>query len=528
MKFLKTKYFPILLLALCILLPLSGCIHNDIPYPRIPQDITAIAAEGESSPASIDADNYQVTLYLDETTDPKKVRFTQFEYTEGATPSCNLLEGEYDLSKPLRVTLSLYQDYQWVITATQEIERYFNIRGQVGQSVIDPVGHRVIVRVPMTADLKNLYITGAKLGPKDITTTVPELTPGYYDIDKPLKVSVTYFGETSEWTVYVERTRALVTLNQVDAWAQVIWAYADGQTGADNRFQYRKSGDADWIDVPDDWVTHDGGSFSARIIHLTPLTKYEVRALSDDSASGEVEVETESTMILPDGSFDQWWLENNKIWNPWNQDGIQYWDTGNRGAATLGQSNVTPSDHTPDGQGKAAKLETRFVGIGVIGKLAAGSIYTGKFMKVDGTNGILNFGQPWTARPTRFRGYYQYTSAPINYASNDFKHLLNQPDSCHIYVLLTDWTAPFEIRTNPNNQHLLDFDSPSIIAYGGITTSQSSSDYIEFDIPLQYRATNRRPTYVLVCAAASKYGDYFTGGTGSTLYIDQLSFEYDY
>lgn len=522
---MKNSLRCLILLVSCTLL--QGCIHNDIPFPTIEQEILAIAAEGEESPAVINDDDYTVSLSLAETTDPRHVRFTTFDYTEGAEASVNLLEGEYDLTKPLKVTLSRYQSYDWVITAEQNIDRRVTIEGQIGETVIDEVGYRVIVRVPESASQTNLNLTELKLGPAGITTYDPVVTPGVHDFSKPLHVNVSYFGETQPWTIYVEKSKLLVATTSVDAWAQVIWAYGQAPADAVNGFQYRRADAAEWTDVPDEWITRNGGSFYARIIHLDPLTKYVVRAVSGDNVGNEVEVETEATMILPDGSFDQWW-QNGKVWCPWNQNGTQYWDTGNTGAATLGQSNVIPSDYTPTGQGKSAKLETRFVGIGVIGKLAAGSIFTGKFAKVDGTNGILDFGRPWTARPTRFRGYYQYTSAPINYASNDYKYLMNRPDSCHIYVLLTDWTAPFEIRTNPKNQHLLDFSADYVIAYGGITTSESSDSYIEFDIPLQYRSTSRRPSYILVCAAASKYGDYFTGGTGATLYLDQLSLSYDY
>ena len=37
----------------------------------------------------------------------------------------------------------------------------------------------------------------------------------------------------------------------------------------------------------------------------------------------------------------------------------------------------------------------------------------------------------------------------------------------------------------------------------------------------------RKPTYIVISAAASYLGDYFTGGEGSTLYIDEFSLEYD-
>lgn len=512
--------------AFVVLLASQSCIHNDIPYPKIEQQIIEIEAVGQSS-ATIDNVNFSVNIVLDETTDPYNVRFSKFEYTPGATASLNLLEGTYDLSKPLKLTLSKYQDYEWVISASQNISRQVSIAGQIGETVIDPVGCRAIIRVPSTANLAALELTTLKLGPEGITQYSPDLTPGLHDFSSPVKVNVSYFGKTEEWTIYVERTRLLVSTDAVDAWSQVIWAYGSAPEGASSGFQYRPADSDTWLDVPAEWITFNGGSFTARIIHLQPLTKYVVRAVSDGNIGEEIEVTTEATMILPDGSFDQWWL-NGKVWCPWNENGVQYWDTGNTGAATLGQSNVLPTDYTPTGSGQAVKLETKFVGIGIIGKLAAASIFTGRFAKVDGSNGILDFGRPWNVRPTRLRGYYQYTSAPISHTSEEYKYLLNQPDSCNIYIMLTDWTAPFEIRTNPKNRNLLDFNADYVIALGSISTSTSTTSYQEFDLPLVYRSTSRRPSYILVCAAASKLGDYFTGGVGSTLYIDQFSLEYDY
>ena len=524
----ELRRFAVLSSLMALFMLVSGCIKNDLPYPRIAQEILAIAVEDQTSSADIDKTKFQVTVHLAETTNPAEVKFTEYEYTEGAETSLNLLDGTYDLSEPLKVTLSLYQDYEWLITAEQEIERYVSIEGQIGPSVIDVPGRRVVIKVPKNLDITSLNLTSLKLGPEGLTTYSPEVQLGETDFSHSLHLEVSYFGKTEEWTIYVEQVDQIVSTSQVDAWAMVIWAYGEGPADGENGFQYREETSTDWIDVPQEWITHEGGAFRARIIHLTPLTRYVVRAVSGENIGNEVSVTTETTRILPDGSFDQWWLKNGKIWCPWDENGMQYWDTGNTGAATLGQSNVTPTDYTATGSGKAAKLESRFVGIGALGKIAAGSIFTGVFKKVDGTNGILDFGRPWTERPTRLRGYYQYHSEPVNYASAEYKWMMGRPDSCHIYVLLTDWTAPFEIRTNPKNQHLLDFSSPSIIAYGGVKTSAGTDHYIEFDIPLEYRSTSRKPVYMLVCAAASLYGDYFTAGAGSVLYLDQLTFEYDY
>lgn len=506
---------------------LTACIKNDVPYPRIPQNITAIAAEGEISPAAIDTANFTVMLYLGEDVDITKVKFTEFAVTPDAEISENLLDGTWDLSDPITLNVSRYQTYQWIIEATQEIERYFNIEGQIGTSIIDVPGKRVVVTVPDFMDVAHLKVTDVKLGAAGVSAMNPSITPGYYDFSTPMRVKVTTFGRTEDWTIFVIKSEVLVSTTSVDAWSQVIWAYGTAPADADNGFEYRLATESEWHRVPDSYVTHNGGDFNCHIPHLTPLETYVVRAVSDDEKGNEITVTTEGTQLIPDGSFDDWWL-NNKIWCPWSKDGEQFWDTGNTGAATLGQSNVTPSDDTPDGQGKSAMLATRFVGIGSIGRLAAGSIYSGRYVRTDGANGVLAFGRPWTLRPTKLRGYMKFTTAPINYASNEWKSLMGRPDSCHIYVALTDWEQPYEIRTNPNDRQLFDKNSPAIIAYGELIRGSDTNGWVEFEIKLNYRSTSRKPRYLQITSAASKYGDYFTGGTGTVLYVDQYSFDYDY
>lgn len=511
-----------------ITLYFTSCIKNDLPYPKIQQNITSISAVGEEREALIDSADFSVTLYLEETVNIREVKFSTFSVTDGGEADPDLLQGVYDLSKPIVVNVSRYQTYQWLVRAEQHIERSFEIEGQIGETAIDAVGRRIIVHVPQNTDLSRLEISSVKLGPAGITTMNPDLSAGVFDFSRPVRVEVTVYGETEEWTIYVEKTEQLVSTDSVDPWSRVVWAYGSCPSDMKGGFQYREATETEWHDVAQELVTQTAGAFSCHIPHLTPLTEYVVRAKAGDEAGNEVRVTTQSTADIPDGSFDQWWLKDGKIWCPWNEDGLQYWDTGNTGAATLGQSNVLPTDHTPGGSGQAAELNTRFVGFAGIGKLAAGSIYTGSFVKVDGTNGILDFGRPWTLRPTRLRGYYQYKTAPVDYASADLKHLMSRPDSCHIYVALTDWTAPFEIRTNPNNRQLFDRNADYVIGYGELIFGGTMEDYESFEIPITYRSTSRMPSYIQITCAASKYGDYFTGGTGAVLYVDEFSFDYDY
>lgn len=507
-----------------------SCIHNDLPYPRIAQKILAISARGESKPAYIDSLAYEVTVYLDETTDIRAVKFDKYVISEDGTSDPDLLEGTYDLSRPLFVTLTRFQEYTWEIKAQQEIERYFEVAGEIGSSVVDPVARRVIVNMPEGTDLSRLELLAVKLGPEGITTMDPDLVPGPIDLTYPLSVEVTAWGRSEIWTIYAQFTEAIVTTTQADAWSEVIWSYGSGPADVKNGFEYRKAGESQWTPVPDEYVTQNQGSFYCYIPHLVPLTDYAVRTTSGDNKGNEISVTTQATADIPDGTFDQWCMGGSKdnMWQPWDLGGERFWDTGNNGSITLGVNLTTPTDHTATGQGKAARCETKFVNLFGIGKLGSGSIFTGEYLRTDGTNGVLGFGRKWNLRPTKLKGYFQYQGKTIDRTTAEWSHLEGRPDTCHIYVALTDWTAPFEVRTKPSDRHLFDPASPNVIAYGELLYSGTMDGYQEFEIKLDYRDTSRQPTYLQITCAASKYGDYFTGGDGSVLFVDDFWFDWDY
>lgn len=491
--------------------------------------ILALAAEGENKEAYIDSLAFEADIYLDEQTDIRNVRFSEFKISPDARTSVNLLDGTFDLSSPLYLTLSLYQDYDWEVIAHQTIERYFVVSGEIGESVIDPVAKRVVVNVPEGTDLSRLDLQAVKLGPAGITEMSPDLQPGILDLSYPLRVEVTAHGRTEIWTIYAEVLETVVSTTRVDAWSKVIWAYGTGPADVANGFEYRLSSDSEWIAVPEPQITRDQGNFFCCIPHLEPLAEYAVRTVSGENTGNEIKVTTQATADIPDGTFEQWSKTTAGMWQPWDEGGTPYWDTGNKGSWTLKVNLTEPSDHVPPGEtGKSARLESKFVSVFGLGKLGSGSIFTGTYVKTDGSNGVLAFGRPWTLRPTRLKGYYQYSAAEIDLTDKTFASLKGQPDTCHIYVALTDWTAPFEIRTKESNRQLFDKNSPSVIAYGELVYSGKMSAFKAFDIKLDYRDTSRTPSYLQITCTSSKLGDFFTGGAGSVLYVDQLSFDWDY
>ncbi|MGN0213368.1 MAG: PCMD domain-containing protein [Muribaculaceae bacterium] len=513
--------------AAAVLLLASGCLKNDIPYPLIQAAFTSIEAEHQAATAVIDAKNQMVTLRLDEQANLKQVMITNYTITEGASISNDIKGGINLSSEPYSVVLSLYQDYTWVIVAEQTIERYFTLSAQVGSSIIDVPAKRVVAYVPKSADLSTVQVNSVKLGPAEVSTMTPDLNNQTYDFTSPVKVKVNYYNSVEEWTIYVERSDEDVQLSSADAWTRVIWLYGSAEAGKTNGFEYRESGSSAWIEVPQSQITHDGGSFSACLKGLKPNTSYECRATSGDLKSGITEVTTDSEYTIPNLDFDSWWL-NGKVYCPWEENGTAYWDTGNKGATTLGSSNSVPSTDSWNGRGYCAELNTKFVGIGVVGKLAAGNLFTGDYVRTDGTNGILHFGRPFTGRPTKLRGHWKCNVVNISHSSSEYTHLKGQPDTCVVYVALTDWDEQYEIRTNPSNRQLFDRYDEHVIAYGTVETAKSITDWEDFEVTLEYRATNRKPKYILIVASASKYGDYFTGGDGTTLWVDDFSLVWDY
>jgi len=507
---------------------LAGCIKNNIPYPRIQVNFKNFEVLSASQPATIDSASMSVTVYLDEAADITDVVVAGFTLSpsEGVwADSASYLNG-IDLTSPRTTVLSLYQDYTWTITAVQEIERSFSVEQQVGASVIDVPGRRIIAYVSAGAPLTALTVTSIKLGGSTAVMT-PDLRGKKADFSSPVEVTVTEHGRSAVWTIYVIPTESSVTTERVDPWSCVAWLYGSGETGKENGFEYRRADSDAWIKMAPGTVTSQGGSFTGRLTGLTPQTSYVARAYSGADYGAEIEFTTQGTAQMPDSDFDQWWLDG-KIWCPWSEGGTPYWGTGNKGATTLGSSNTYPSDDTPTGKGRSACLETRFVGIGAIGKLAAGNIFAGSYVRTDGTNGILSFGRPFTMRPTRLTGWAKYHSAPISSATAGFENLKGTPDKGILWVALIDADEPFEIRTNPKDQHLFDPEASDVVGYGKIEWTTDVAEWTRFEFTIDYKSTSRVPKYILCTASASWLGDYFTGGNGSVLMLDDLKLEFDY
>lgn len=318
-----------------------------------------------------------------------------------------------------------------------------------------------------------------------------------------------------------------VITGDANPWA--MFAYINGKYTTDSApeglgFQYRKASETEWTDFAGE-ISYEGKTFSARITGLEPETLYEFRAVSaqdvrDDSA---VQFTTEAADQLPNFNFDSWYKDGKNWYANADMGDNYFWDSGNKGANTLSEVNPTSPEETFVVSGKAVRMESKYV----ILAFAGGNIYSGSFGSVSGLGASINFGRPYTCRPTALHGWYSYAPKAIDKVKAPYEDLKGTMDVGKIYVALTDWSSPFNVNTNTGTFFVPDED-PAVIAYGELEIPENSNgEYKEFTIDLEYRDLERIPTHVLVVATASKYADYFTGGVGSTMYIDEFEFLFE-
>ncbi|MBQ8224528.1 MAG: PCMD domain-containing protein [Bacteroides sp.] len=530
---------------------LTSCIKNTIPYPVKEALITAFEVEGQcaaeeggSVQATIDKSKYTIKLYVDDSVELSNLQITKMTVSNDATivapDACvdaaafptlgfesaaalsSSANTRVDFSNPVTFTLQTYQDYEWTITVEQIINREVMLENQVGDAVIDEVNHNVVVYVATEQPLDKIKVTSMNLGGKH-GTVVPDLTVfAAYDFSMPVQLEVTngWDGETAIWTVFVYHSQG-TTSTATNLFARCTNATLNGKTqnGRIPTIEYKMAAESDWITLAESAITVSGTSYKTTLENLIPGTNYQYRV-----NGGEIQAFTTAPATpLTDASFDNW-HQVERLWNPWAQSATSFWDTGNRGATTVGNSNSVPTDDTCNGSGQAALLESKYIVI----KFAAGNIFTGTYVKTDGTNGILDFGREFSSFPTKLRVNYKCEVATINRCGDDdYEWLKGRQDTCHIYIALTDWDEPLQIRTRPSERQLFDKNSSRIIAYGELLKGESVSEWTQVDIPLEYRYNNRTPKYILVVASSSKYGDFFTGGEGSKLWIDNFELLYE-
>ncbi len=531
----------------CILtLASAGCIENDVPYPVVECSVKSIAAEGLAGDPIIDPAARKVTLPLEETTDIEAVEITACTITDEASVS-QAIVGCHNLTTPLYVTLSIYQDYPWTIEAQQDIPRVFTVEGQVGATEWNLANRTAKVYVGFE-DLSQVRVTALKLGPRDITkmtyidgAELDETNLGQLNFSNAdPRITVIYHGRSEDWHLSVEYTDVKVMFASISPWTHSAWLRADGLSGTKLGFRYREAGAEEWIEVPEESVAVDGGSFVAQVRGLRPETAYEAVAYSNDDLSAVETFTTEAALPLPNSGFEEW-SKSSSIVYPYAEGAQPFWDSGNKGSSTVKKTicEGVPLPRPGSPGITAAYLESTFASVAGIGKFAAGNIFVGEYAATEGTNGVINFGRKFATHPLALRGWVKYSQGAIDKigsvpAGSDLK--VGDMDEGTIYIALGTWTpeeyngteeSPIQIRTK-DVKTFFNKNGKDVVGYGELALTETTSDWREFTIEIEWRDTERVPTHMMIVCSASKYGDYFTGSTQSRMWLDDFELIYDH
>lgn len=358
----------------------------------------------------------------------------------------------------------------------------------------------------------------------------------------------------------------LASSSVYEIWAARATVYADvdpiDNEGKSVQFAYSSDGN-DWMFA--DGVNYTEGAWKAVLTRLTPSTEYTYRLIIDGEQVGDEKTfTTESAPQVPNGEFNYFskvsGKEYYKFYDPScgvAEGQTMFWGSGNgegkEGVSGSGDKGIyitTIDSPGSDGKGYCILAQTSQM----VGILAAGNLFTGQFAGLVGTEGgKVNFGRPWTSRPTALKISCKYTTGMMDIVkgSPDGVTLVKNEtyDCAEIKFAIGNWdykkyggtlTSPVHVNTT-EPEKFFDYDTdPSTIAYGNLLIHHDGYTYkdeakvpyatdgwFEYTIPLDYKNYNAYPTHIIISCAASRYGDYFSGCSSSKLWIDAVELIYE-
>lgn len=192
-------------------------LDNDMSLPKNHADFTVFEVFGQVS-SKIDANSCTVNIVLDEDVYVNDLNIKTVQFSEGTR--CQdpaIADGrKIDLTSPYQVTLSVFRDFKWTISAEQPVERYVKCDKMVGEATIFPDTRKISIKVKPNVgsaidSRSNLVINDMKLGLKrsriisttDMHGNVQTISsfPVTLDCFNVRRFTVEQDGETSEWTL---------------------------------------------------------------------------------------------------------------------------------------------------------------------------------------------------------------------------------------------------------------------------------------------------------------------------------------
>ena len=349
-----------------------------------------------------------------------------------------------------------------------------------------------------------------------------------------------------------------------EIWATRATLHADVDVaegaGKKVQFGYSSDGGATWSYI--DAVNDSEGTWKADVTGLAPSTEYTYALVLDGVHVGDtMSFTTEAAPNLPNASFEYVSKVSGqsyyKFYDPdcgVEEGSFMFWGSGNgegsegvSGSADMGITitAIDTADKIHGNQSVVAQTSS------MVGMLAAGNLFTGQFAGLVGTSGgKVNFGRPWTSRPSAMRIWCKYSTGKFNIVNNNNLGVTKDDyDRAQIKVAIGTWDykkyggtkdSPVHINTTDESTFVDYYTDPNTIANGDVViyndgyminngekVTAATTGWIEYVIPLEYRKFNAYPTHIVVSCAASQYGDYFTGYDKTKLWIDAVELIYE-
>ena len=385
------------------------------------------------------------------------------------------------------------------------------------------------------------------------------------DGDLEFTLVVDYSTDIVDDTIIFEPVSTGLALTPVyEIWAAHATVYADvdpnENAGATVQFAYSTDGGSTWEYA--DGVNYGEGVWKADLTGLTPSTEYTYAlAINGEHVGSPLTFTTEAAPNLPNASFEYVSKVSGKDYykfydpNCGVADGsYMFWGSGNgegsegvNGSANMGIviTTIDTGDKIDGNQSVLCQNNS------IVGMLTAGNLFTGQFAGLVGTSGgKVNFGRPWTSRPTALKIWAKYTTGQINILKNENLGVSKSDyDRAQIKFAIGTWDykkyggtkdSPVHVNTTDASTFVDFYTDASTIANGdliiyndgyminnGEKVSATTSGWIEYIIPLDYRQLTTYPTHIVISCATSQFGDYFTGYDGGRLWIDAAELIYE-
>ena len=357
--------------------------------------------------------------------------------------------------------------------------------------------------------------------------------------------------------IFEPTSTGLAASSIYEIWAAHATVHADvdeTEYGTENIFfEYRPTASqGEWTRTA---ATRDSeGMYSAVLTKLTPATEYEYRLLVPDPSTQEPTVTgspstftTDSAPAIPNGGFeDTSNSESSKyssFYNPASaqiENQTKWWDTGNAGSTLVGTRTITDPDTNDFKEGKqSVRLHSEIV---MSVQFAAGNIFSGTFVGADALtmSGKVNFGMPFTGRPTALRFWVKYKGGKVDKAGGPEGSQLTTSDfdKGQIKFALGTWdynkyggtkTSPLQVDTAKESTFWAVDSIEGTIAYKDLILQGDGQEgeWQQVTLTLDYRDETVIPQYILISAAASMYGDYFAGSSSSQMWLDGMELIYE-